>query len=176
MPTLVRIPDRSAEAGDGAMGCALGDQYACCQYLRIRSAAGRRACAAERFREPLKRERPAVVVKKDQSHEQQQSADHRDKQICIAGVDRVAGLLMDDPCKGSKRQDLEEDKSGHQIRREHDALHGAERKQDEEAVAADILSLVGKVFQAEQGRCRPHERRDHRVDRTEAIYREGKSA
>ena len=108
------------------------------------------------------------MIEKYQSHEQEQSADHGYEQIGISRADRVPGLLVNDPGKGGKGQNFEEYKSRHQVRREHDALHRAQREQDKEAVAAQVFPLMGKIFRGEHRRPHPHDRRDHGIDRPES--------
>ena len=62
------------------------------------------------------------MLQQGQSHKQDQSSDHCDKQIGISGLQGTRSLLMHDPGKAGHGQDLEENESRHQISREHDAL------------------------------------------------------
>ena len=152
------------------------DQYACRQYLGLRETVRRRACAFECLRQPGKRQRSHSAVEEHQAHEQHEPADHRNKQVGVPGADRVPGLFMDDPCKGCKRQHLKEHERRHQVRREHDALHGSQRKQHEKLVSAQVFLLVGKIFRGEHCCPNPHDRGDHGVHRPEPRNTESQSA
>ena len=144
--------------------------------LRLRQAVCRSALPPKSRREFRKGQRSRRVFQQYQSHKEEKTADHRHKQIRISRADRRLSLLVDDPRKGRERQNLEENESGHQVRREHDAFNSSQCEQDKELVSAQILFLVGKIFRGEQCRPKPHDRRDHSVDRPETGDTQGKAA
>ena len=152
------------------------DQYACRQYLGLRETVRRRACALERLRQPGKRQRSHSAVEEHQTHEQHETADHRNKQVGVPGADRVPGLFMDYPCKGCKGQHLKEHKRRHQVCREHDALNSSQRKQHEKLVPSQVFLLVGKIFRGKHRCPDPHDRGDHSVHCPEPRNTESQSA
>ena len=53
---------------------------------------------------------------------------------------------MDDPGKGGQRKDLKENKTCHEVRRQHDTLRRPKRQDDEKPVPVKALPLMGKIL------------------------------
>ena len=107
---------------------------------------------------------PQAVLQQGQTHKQDQAADDGNEQIGISRLNGFRRLLMNDPGKGGEGDDLKKDKGGHQIRREHDALGGAQRHQDKEPVAVQSFPFMGEILPGEQGRTGPHQGGHKAVD------------
>ena len=76
---------------------------------------------------------------------------------------------MNDPGKRGQRQDLKENKAGHQIRGEHHALRGKESQDRKEPITLQMLSFMLEVLKRKQRRKCPHPQSDQAVDHTEAV-------
>ena len=141
--------------------------YACCKdHLRLL----RPADSLTKIREG---QGPCRKLQQREAHEQHQSADHGDEQIGITGPDRAGRLFVNDPGEGGEGKDLKEDEGRHQIPGKHHAFRSAQRHDHKEPVPVQVLPFLFKVLLRKQrGPC-PHDGRDHRVDRTESVHREG---
>ena len=113
------------------------------------------------------------IIEHRQTHKQNQAADHRNKQVGIACANRFLRLLMNDPGKAGKGENLEENEAGHKVSGKHHALRSSQCHQHEKPVAVQILPLMEKILLRKGRGKKPHHGSDRRVDDAESVRCEG---